>query len=123
MSCGVGHRHGSDPVLLWLWHRPAAVAPPIGPLAWEPPCAEGAALKEAKKKKCFAKPFKFRAWEHKPFVSLLGPAINLSLFQTLTSCLFGLTMCQAHEFAFGSSGRVSWKSKSLEHKVSEHLEA
>ena len=26
MSCGVGRRHGSDPTLLWLWHRPAAVA-------------------------------------------------------------------------------------------------
>ena len=25
-----------DPVLLWLWHSPAATAP-IGPLAWEPP--------------------------------------------------------------------------------------
>ena len=33
MSCGVGHRHGSDQVLLWLWHRAAATAP-IGPLAW-----------------------------------------------------------------------------------------
>ena len=30
--------------LLWLWCRPAAVAP-IGPLAWEPPYAMGAALK------------------------------------------------------------------------------
>ena len=38
-SCGVGHRHGSDPALLWLW--PAAAAP-IGPLAWEPPYATGA---------------------------------------------------------------------------------
>ena len=26
MSCGVGHRHGSDPMLLRLWHRAAAVA-------------------------------------------------------------------------------------------------
>ena len=26
VSCGVGCRHGSDPMLLWLWHRPAAVA-------------------------------------------------------------------------------------------------
>ena len=26
-SCGVGHRHGSDPALLWLWQRPAVVAP------------------------------------------------------------------------------------------------
>ena len=44
MNCGVAHRHGSDPVLLWLWWRPAAVAP-IRPLALEPPHATGAALK------------------------------------------------------------------------------
>ena len=30
--------------LVLLWCKPAAVAL-IGPLAWEPPCAEGAALK------------------------------------------------------------------------------
>ena len=45
MSCGIGHRHSSDPALLWLWHRPAAVAP-IEPLAWEPPYATGAAIKK-----------------------------------------------------------------------------
>ena len=39
-----------DPVLLWLWCRPAAVAL-IGPLAWEPPYAVGVALKRKKKKK------------------------------------------------------------------------
>ena len=50
MSCGVGHRSGSDPVLLWLWNRPA-VAAPIQYLAWEPPCTMGAALKRQKKKK------------------------------------------------------------------------
>ena len=44
LSCGVG---SLDPVLLWLWYRPAAVAP-IGPLAWEPPYAAGAALKKKK---------------------------------------------------------------------------
>ena len=33
-----------DPALLWLWCRPAAVAP-IPFLAWEPPYATGAALK------------------------------------------------------------------------------
>ena len=44
MSCGVGGRHGLDPVLLWLWCRLAAVAQ-IGPLAWELPYAEGGALK------------------------------------------------------------------------------
>ena len=45
MSCAVGHRHGSDPELLWLWHRPAAVAL-IRPPAWERPHALGAALKQ-----------------------------------------------------------------------------
>ena len=47
MSCGVGHCHSSDPVLLCLWCRPAAVAP-IPPLAWDPPCATGRALKRKK---------------------------------------------------------------------------
>ena len=27
LSCGVGHRHGLDLVLLWLWHKPGTVAP------------------------------------------------------------------------------------------------
>ena len=40
-----------DPALLWLWCRPAATAL-IGPLAWEPPYATGAALEKDKKKKC-----------------------------------------------------------------------
>ena len=48
MSCGIGHRHGLDLVLLWL--RWVAVAP-TGPLAWEPPYATGAALKKKKKKR------------------------------------------------------------------------
>ena len=54
MSCGVGCRlgsgSGSDPALLWLWRKLAAVAP-IGPLAWEPPNATGVALKKKKKKR------------------------------------------------------------------------
>ena len=45
MSYGVGRRHGSDPVLLWLWCRLAAAAL-IGPQAWEPPNAGGGALKK-----------------------------------------------------------------------------
>ena len=49
VSCGVGHRCGSDSTLLWLWRRPAAVAP-IRPLAWEPPYAAGMALKRQKDK-------------------------------------------------------------------------
>ena len=26
VSCAVGHRHGLDPELLWLWCRPTATA-------------------------------------------------------------------------------------------------
>ena len=48
MSYGVGHRRGSDPTLLWLWLAPMAL---IGPLAWESPCATGAAIEKTKKKK------------------------------------------------------------------------
>ena len=44
ISCGIGHRHGLDPMLLWLWCRMAAVAL-IQPLAWELPYSVGAALK------------------------------------------------------------------------------
>ena len=44
MSCGVGCRLSSDPVLLWLWCRLAAAAL-IRPLARELPYAAGAALK------------------------------------------------------------------------------
>ena len=44
LSCGVGHSYGSDPSLLWLWHRLAAV-PPIRPQAWKLPYATGVALK------------------------------------------------------------------------------
>ena len=50
MSCGVGRRHGSDLVLLWLWHRLATIAP-IRPLAWELPYALSVALEKTKKKK------------------------------------------------------------------------
>ena len=42
MSCGVGHRLGLNPLVLWLWL--AAVAP-IPPLAWELPYAVPVALK------------------------------------------------------------------------------
>jgi len=58
MSYGVGHRCGSDPEFLWLWCRPAATAP-IGPLAWEPPYATGAALEKTKRQKTKQKKMKF----------------------------------------------------------------
>ena len=51
MSSGVSHRFGSDLALLWVWHRPAAVALIRRPLFWEPPYAASAALKSKKEKK------------------------------------------------------------------------
>ena len=50
MSSGIGRRHGSDPALLWLWHRPAATAL-IRPLTWELPYAASVFLKRQKDKK------------------------------------------------------------------------
>ena len=58
MSCGVGQKRGSDPALLWLWCRPAAIAP-FQPLAWESSYAAGAAQEMAKKKKKRQKAFLF----------------------------------------------------------------
>ena len=49
VSCGVGHRCGLDPELLWLWRRLVAAAL-IPPLAGELPCAAGVALKKQKNK-------------------------------------------------------------------------
>ena len=51
-------RHGSDLVLLWLWCRPAPIAP-SQPLALELPCATGAVLKNKKRKKKKIKTFMF----------------------------------------------------------------
>ena len=50
MSCGVGCKHSSDLVLLWLWCRPATTAL-IRPLAWEPLYPMGTALERQKTKK------------------------------------------------------------------------
>ena len=50
MSCGVGCRHGLDPMLLQLWRRLSATAL-IRLLTWEPTYVVGAALEKAKKKK------------------------------------------------------------------------
>ena len=69
MSCGVGHRRGLDPTLLWLWYRPAAPAP-VQPLAWELPYATGVALKRKRKKKKFF--FKYTLFLVKLRVLLAG---------------------------------------------------
>ena len=69
MSCGVGRRRGSDPMLLGLWCRLAAAAV-IGRLAWEPPYATGAALKrqkEQKKKKVSV------LWKHVAIICMYTP--------------------------------------------------
>ena len=50
VSCGVSHRNGSDPVFLWLRHRPVATAL-IRSLTWEPPHAMGVALEKTKRQK------------------------------------------------------------------------
>ena len=42
MGCGVGCMCNLDPMLLWLWCKPAATAL-IQPLAWEPPYATSVA--------------------------------------------------------------------------------
>ena len=44
MSCGVGHRCGSNSALLWLWGRLAA-ATTIRLLAWKLPYAMNGAVK------------------------------------------------------------------------------
>ena len=54
MTCGVGHRNGSDHMLLWLWCRPAAAAL-IQPLAQELLYAKGATLKKKKKENPLSK--------------------------------------------------------------------
>ena len=49
-SCGIGHMCGSDPVWLWLWHRPSATAL-IRPQAWGLTFAMGVALSKKKDQK------------------------------------------------------------------------
>ena len=68
MNYGIGHRCGSNPVLLWLWCRLAATAL-IRPLAWEPPYATSAALKSQKEKE------KQKGSEHK-VNSIMGHLIS-----------------------------------------------
>ena len=70
MSCGVGRRCGLDLALLWLWHRLAAVAS-LGPLAWEPSYAMGAALEKDKRPK--KKKKKTIGGAHLPYTQILYP--------------------------------------------------
>ena len=81
MSCGVGHRCGSDPALLWLWCRQAAVAP-IPPPAWDPPYAMNAALKSKKQKTKKPKTANYLCM-HTFYLKIPG-----ILKSTLTRCVF-----------------------------------
>ena len=54
VSCGVGRRCGSDPTLLWLWHRPAAttlIGPPTLGISICRECGPKKTKKKKKKKK------------------------------------------------------------------------
>ena len=72
MSCCVGCRRGSNPELLWLWHRPVATAR-VRPLAWEPPYAMEAALEMAKRQKKTKKKDKKRQKKKKKPLVMLSP--------------------------------------------------
>ena len=90
MSCGVGHRRGSDPVLLWLWCRLAAIAL-IQPLAWEPPYAAAVALKKAKEKKFTSRdslPLRELPGQHAPISHSRshGPDVHLAQPGSLLLC-------------------------------------
>jgi len=80
MSYAEGHRRGSDPMLLWLWYRPAATAP-VRPLAWELPYAERVPLEMAKR------PKKTKTKQKKTHKNKKLPA---QLFPPLQRFLFGL---------------------------------
>ena len=70
MGCGVSHRCGSDPALLWLWCRLSAVTL-IPPLARKLPYIKGVALKTNKQKTRKKKkiPFlKSSGWEWKGLI-------------------------------------------------------
>ena len=104
----VGRRCGSDHPLLWLWCRPAPVAP-IRPLAGELPYATGTALKSQKRKKK-KKERKMDPMEEnissdtckKPIVCFTGWLAKPRLFQLITEgniigfCLFVFWPHQQH---------------------------
>ena len=82
MSCGIGHRHGSDLVLLWLWCRLVAL---IRPLAWEPPYAWGAALKSKKTNKINNKKINIPAFTHLiTHVMMKGSKKKMSVLDVVT---------------------------------------
>ena len=108
MSCGVGRRCSSGPVLLWLWCGLAAAAR-IQPLAWEVPYATGAALTRQKTKDEKKKRKKKKKKERKQSgVQQLPPSCGLLLLSVRAlstpdcvisppSCLLTVSIC-VHRF-------------------------
>ena len=94
MSCGVGCRQGSDPTLLWLWRRPESTAP-IRPLAWEPPCASGAAQEMAKRQKKKHNNNVYIIYIYIIYICILFiyiyKLLNTDLFYLFIYCLFRAT--------------------------------
>ena len=84
MCCGVGRRLGSDPEMLWLWHKLAATAL-IQHLTWELPLAAGVALKKQKK-------YKFLKNVNNFMSSRRGTVINESDWE-LWGCVFNPLPC------------------------------
>ena len=81
MSCGVGHRRGSDLALLWHWRRPAGSnssdsTPSLGTSI----CQAGAALK--KKKKTYIQ----------KFIHLAAPAVFGNSWARDQTCATAVTM-------------------------------
>ena len=116
MSCGVGCRRGSDPALLWLWHRLEATGL-IRPLAWEPPYAAGAAQRNSKKSKkkkyyynqaiCGSAEDKAEVWVHKILDELF-----IFLFYFFVFCLFFRAAPTAYEGS-QARGRIGAVATSL----------
>ena len=101
MNCGVGHRWGSHPTLLWLWCRPAAVAL-IWLLTWEPLYAMSAALKRQKK----------RMWITFQMPNTVSVAIgrSISLYFFLVQISFDLYVLSSLMFASFFSGFIEASS-------------
>ena len=121
MSCGVGHRHSSDPTLLLLWCRQAAGAP-IGPLAWKLPYAMGGALKKKEESRNAAflrcNPLsESKGWTQGALGPLLSDSVGLDhhLELHLKPC-FGLPVMaqwltnttRTHEVAGSIPGLAQW---------------
>ena len=113
----IGRRHSSDPELLWLWHRPAATTP-IGPLAWKPPYATGAALKRQKTTTKNKKQKKslglITSLSESPGISTLCLSLNTSLSMF---CLYMLSyfwmkiFSYQREFTLANSSRLKGTRK------------